>query len=365
MVKNFISLIFLVCSQVVLGQNRQTENIFIVTLDGFRWQELFGGVDSSLLAVRQYTPHPDELKQRFWAATAEERRKLLLPFFWSELAQKGQLYGNRLYGNKVNCSNQMWFSYPGYNEILSGYADDARISSNDKVNNPNVTLLEFLNKMPGFKGKVAAFGSWDVFPFIINRGRSGITVNAGFETATGDKLSEREKFLNELQGQVPSPWGGVRLDAFTHHYAMEYIKKNKPRIVYIGYGETDDFAHDGRYDFYLKSAYQTDQFIASLWGYIQSTPQYKDKTTLLITTDHGRGTIPLDTWRSHGRNVSGSDEIWFAVIGPDTEPKGEIKVSTQLFQNQLAKTAAASLGIDYTNEKPTGAVIQSMLKTKP
>jgi hypothetical protein len=364
MLKNLITLLFLVIIHVVSGQNPKTENIFIITLDGFRWQELYGGADSTLLVNKEYTPNSEELKQKFWADTPEQRRKLLLPFFWSELGTKGQLYGNRLFGNKVNCTNQMWFSYPGYNEILCGFADDDRITSNDKVNNPNVTVLEYLNQKPEFKGKVAAFGSWDVFPYIINRQRSGLPVNAGFEVATGTKLSEREKFLNELQGQIPSPWGSVRLDAFTHHYAMEYIKKYKPRIVYIAYGETDDFAHEGHYDAYLKSAHQTDQFIASIWKYIQSTPPYKDKTTLLITTDHGRGTIPLDTWRSHGKDIIGADEIWFAVIGPDTEPMGEMKDPAQHYQNQLAKTAAAFLRIDYTNDKPTGSLIQGMIKTR-
>jgi hypothetical protein len=62
----------------------------------------------------------------------------------------------------------LWFSYPGYNEILTGSADDKRITSNDKMDNLNVTFLEHLNKLPEYKGKVMAFTSWDVFPFIIN-----------------------------------------------------------------------------------------------------------------------------------------------------------------------------------------------------
>ena len=99
--------------------------------------------------------------------------------------------------------------------------------------------------------------SLDVFSFIINDVRSGIPVNDGFKTATDANLTQKEQFLNKLQPQIPSPWATVRLDAFTHHYAKEYIKKHKPKVVYISYGETDDFAHDGDYDHYLHSAYQT------------------------------------------------------------------------------------------------------------
>src|SRR5699024_9326815 len=139
------------------------------------------------------------------------------------------------------------FSYPGYNEILTGEADDERINSNEKMNNPNITILEELNNSEAYAGKVAAFGSWDVFPYIINEQRSGVPVNAGFEKSKGDDLTKIEQFLNKAQPNTPSPWGSVRLDMFTHNYALEYMKRKHPDMVYIAYGETDDFAHGGNY----------------------------------------------------------------------------------------------------------------------
>lgn len=154
------------------------------------------------------------------------------------------------------------------------------------------------------------------------------------------------------------------MDGFTHHYTLEYIAKQKPRVVFISFGETDDFAHGGKYDAYLTSAHQTDKFIALLWNELQSQPMYKDKTTLIITTDHGRGTEPLDSWRSHGTKVGGSDQIWFAVLGPDTPAKGEMKEAGQYYQSQVAKTAAALLGVTYENEKKTGEVIKPALPGK-
>jgi hypothetical protein len=354
--------ISLAVSFLAEGQsNLKTENVFIITLDGLRWQELFSGADSALIRNKDFTPNAKELNSLFWAETATERRSKLMPFFWTTLSTEGQLYGNRLLENNVNCSNKMWFSYPGYNEILCGFADDERIHSNDKIDNPNVTVLEFLNKRKKYGGKVAAFASWDVIPFIVNEKRSGVPVNGGYEIASGKNLTEREIFLNELQPRIPGHWGSVRQDAFTHFYAFEYLKKNKPKILYISYGETDDFAHDGRYDEYLKSANRTDQFIRDLWVWTQSNPAYKDKTTFLITTDHGRGTVPKETWKNHGDEIAGADQIWFAVIGPDTPPQGEQKKKDQLYQNQVAKTAAAFLGVEYTNEKKVGDVIENAL----
>lgn len=360
-----LRMIILFVLNLSLGVNAQerklaTENVFIITFDGLRWQELYTGADPELIGDKDYVDNPDALKNEFWHDDALVRRKILFPFIWSEIVEKGQLHGNRIYGNKVDCTNKMLFSYPGYNEILTGFADDKQINSNDKVNNPNTTVLEFVNNQLHFEGKVAAFGSWDVFPFIINAERSGIPVNAGYMDAAGGDLTEKEQLLNQLQDEIPGPWGTVRLDAFTHHFALEYLKKNKPKLLYISYGETDDWAHDGEYDEYLHSARRTDQFIKALWQFAQSHPQYQGKTTFLITTDHGRGTVPKDTWRSHGSDIKGAEEIWMMAIGPDTPALGEVKTAGQLYQNQVAATVAQLLGIGYENTPEPGKAVKSI-----
>ncbi len=332
-------------------------HVILITLDGLRWQELFGGADSLLVRDERYAGDPETLTGRFWRPDPATRRRTLMPFFWDMIAQEGQLYGNRALGSRASVTNGHRFSYPGYNEILTGFSDDDRIDSNDKMDNPNVTVLEFVNGQPGFGGTVAAFGSWDVFPYIINETRSGIPVNAGFRTASGDDLTERERFLNELQAEVPSPWATVRLDAFTHHYAFEYLKKRRPRLLYIAYGETDDFAHDGRYDAYLAAAHRTDAFIEALWRWTQATDPYRGTTTLLITTDHGRG--EGTAWTGHGADVAGADQIWVAALGPDTPALGEIRGGDPVYQNQVAATVAALLGLDYTaaRGKPLARVL--------
>lgn len=342
-------------------QTRKTENVMIITFDGLRWEELFGGAVDSLMNDKLFVEDTTALKKRFGGKTPEERRNTLMPWMWQTVAKQGQLYGNRLLGNKVDVSNPHWFSYPGYNEILTGYGDPT-INSNDKIENKHVTILEWLNQKPAFQGKVAFFGSWDVFPYIVNEKRSGIPVNAGFRPAEGSGLSQREVFLNELQTQIPSPWSSVRLDAFTHHYALEYMKRKHPRVMQIAFGETDDFAHEGHYDKYLQSAYQTDAMIGELWKYVQSDPFYAGKTTFIITTDHGRGHTPKSAWKSHGKEHKDSHSIWFAVIGPDTPATGEMKKSGQWRQNQVASTVAALLGLEYTNSFTVGKPVVEMIK---
>ncbi len=346
-----------------------TSKVFLITMDGLRWQELFTGADAQLINHTEFVSDTTILKKDFWRVTPEERRKTMMPFFWMTIAKQGVIYGNRSYDNKVNLTNNHWFSYPGYSEILCGFADDKRISSNDKIDNPNITILEHLNIKEHFKEKVAAFGSWDVFPFIINENRSKLPINAGFGLAKGE-LTAREAYLNKLQKETPSPWSSVRLDVFTHNYALEYIQKKHPKIVFISYGETDDFAHDGKYDQYLYAARRTDQFISDLWQYIQQDTFYKDNTTLIITTDHGRGTNPIEDWQHHGNNlkyhgktfvIKGADQVWLAAIGKDVKAKGEQKGVEQLYSNQIAATIMELLGEDY-NEPRAGKSIKLQLE---
>src|SRR6187397_1083330 len=126
---SFLVLFAFVSIHTFAQSAHKTENVILITLDGYRWQELFTGADSSLINEKKFTGDPAGIKALYGGITPEERREKLMPFFWKTIATQGQLYGNRAYGNQVNCSNTMWFSYPGYSEILCGFADDERIDS--------------------------------------------------------------------------------------------------------------------------------------------------------------------------------------------------------------------------------------------
>ena len=340
------------------GNAQTDQKVFLITLDGYRWQELFSGADSLLIQNRDYVDNPEALYREFWRPSAAERREALNPFIWNKVAQMGQIHGNRTLGSKVNLTNYMWFSYPGYNEILTGRADDERISSNAKQPNPNITVLEQFAQETAKTNKVAAFGSWDVFDFIVNEQRSGVYTNSGFDLSTDYPLSSDEQLLNELQPVIPSPWGSVRLDGFTHQYAKAYLKKHHPDLIYISFGETDDFAHDGDYAAYLKSAHNTDKLIEDLWDFVQNDPYYKDATTFIITTDHGRGTDPLDTWKGHGTQIKGADQTWLILFGKQVAPLGEIDGNVQLYTNQVAPTVRQLLGLPQLVGKGYGSPLE-------
>ena len=349
---------FLAISFHAFSQSHKTENIVIVTLDGMRWQEVFGGADSELINNINYAHDTADLKAKFWSADSLERRQKLFPFLWSTIAQSGQLYGNRHYGNFINNANPYWFSYPGYNEIFTGYPDTA-VNSNDKIENKNTNVLEFINKQKGYEGKVAAFSTWDVFPYILNTKRSGLYVNSDVDSLKFN--SPQFDVINQLQFLIAKPLD-VRPDAVTYIAGKEYLKEYKPKVLYIAFDETDDFAHGGAYDQYLKSAHAEDAMIKDLWTTLQSLPQYKGKTTLIVTCDHGRGDEIKDQWRDHGQKTPGSNQIWLAAIGPDTKATGELKQPGQLYQRQIATTIASLLGFTFTAEHETGRPITAIYR---
>ena len=356
---------FLLLFSTGIQAQRQTENIIIITTDGFRWQEVFKGMDSVIANNPKYNQGDSEyLYKNFWGSTENERRKKLLPFLWSTVVTKGQIFGNRTLGSKVDNANPYWFSYPGYSEIFTGYAD-TNINSNSYPPNPNITVLEYLNKQPRLKGKVAAFGAWEAFDRILNEERSGIHVVSGFNKMGGNKPTANEKLMNAMLKDTHKPWGEDEcLDVFTHYGALEYLKTKKPKVLYIAYGETDEWAHASEYRSYLDAGRQVDAWLKQLWDYVQSDPVYKNKTTLFITTDHGRGDVEKEKWTSHNNKIQGANEIWFAVIGPDTPVRGELNTEMQLYQQQFAQTIAKLVGYTYSAAHPVADEIRYVFKMK-
>ena len=353
-----IIFLFILFSGDIFSQSRKTENVVVVTLDGMRWQEIFGGVDAALLKDSVYNRNIKGLTEKFWSQDLAERRAKLFPFFWNVIAKQGQLYGNRNFDNKVDNANPYWFSYPGYNEIFTGYPDTG-VNSNDKILNPNTNVLEFIQQQKGYKGKIAAFATWDVFPYILNAQRNGIYVNADNDSL---KFNSPEfKLINDFQFLTTRPIG-VRPDVITYLAAREYLKTYDPRILYIAFDETDDFAHGGMYDQYIGSAHAQDAMIADLWNTLQASPKYRNKTTLLITCDHGRGDKVKSNWKHHGSKIEDAHEIWMAVIGPDTNPIGEVKTPMQLYQKQIAATIAQLLGFTFKAEHPVADPVTTIYK---
>jgi len=323
-------------------------NVIIVTIDGLRWQEVMGGYDPALNTKDGGGVGSPAALERLWRKTsAEEARQMLMPFFWQTVATKGQVFGDRGLKNVGHVTNPYRFSYPGYSELFCGFADP-RIDSNKAIPNPNVTVFEWLNRQPGFEGKVAVYGAWDVVKAIVNNQRSGIRAVAGWDPiapVAGASLSETEKLVNELLATSTRQWADEPPDALIAQAALDHFVRQKPRVFWVSLGEPDEWAHGRRYDLYLESTRRCDEFVKKLWETAQAMPEYAGNTALIITTDHGRGVTPAD-WTSHGARVVGAEGWWAGVMGPGIAAKG-VAGEGEVVQSQIAATVAALIGQDW------------------
>jgi hypothetical protein len=331
----------------------RTQSVFLIMLDGVRWQEVFTGLDESLCTkAAGKVEKPGPLLEKFGGATPEERRAKLMPFLWSTVAKHGQLFGNKAKGSSATITNPFRVSYPGYSETFCGFADPT-IENNRKLPNPNTTVFEFLNQQSAFKGKVAAIATWDLFEYIFNEPRSGIVV-INHQAPVSGTSSPALDLLTRLRQETPPRWSGNTFDSLIFHTAKEWIAANTPRVVFLGFGEPDEWGHEGNYGEYLTSIRRCDDYVRELWDALQRHDIYKDATTFILLPDHGRGdhrTSPTD-WNNHGTKHPGSEDIWIAVLGPDTPALGERREVADVTQSQVAATLAALLGHDYAAAQP-------------
>ena len=334
----------------------KTQNVVLIVSDGLRWQEIFTGADPILLNDKAGGSWTGEaaLRKRFWRESAAARRELLFPFIWGTVAKQGQIYGNQLRGSVAHVTNGKAFSYPGYNEMSTGYPNDA-ITSNEFGANPNATVFEWLNRMDEFRGKVAIYGTWDVYQNIFNKSRSGLVIQTGWSLPKKANETPRDALLRELYETSTRFDEEDTWNSFLQVPLLDYVKTSHPRVLFVGYGETDNWAHQGRYDLVLDSAQRMDHFVRQLWDTMQAMEEYRGTTTFIITCDHGRGS-GLTEWKEHGVEEKGSENIWIAVLGPDTTPLGERTHVAPVTQAQIAATVAAFVGKDYHHDVPKAAL---------
>jgi hypothetical protein len=333
----------------------KTRNVVLIVSDGLRWQEIFTGADAQLLNEKNggIWDKEADLKRAFWRDDVSERRKLLFPFIWTTVAAHGQIFGNQLKGSVARVTNTFWFSYPGYNEMLSGHADP-RVNSNEFGPNPNVTVFEWLNGLPDLHGQVTVFATWATFKDIFNVSRSQLPMQVGWDLPYKGDVGPREALMNELYRTTTKLEDTDVYDSFLQVPLMDSFTKAQPRVLFVGYGETDNWGHTGRYDLLLHAAHSFDHYVEQLWNTLQRLPAYRDQTTFILTADHGRGSGPVE-WKEHGVEEKGSENIWIAVMGPDTPPLGERSHTGEVHQAQIAATIAALLGKNYRQAVPAAA----------
>ncbi len=350
--RSFLSLIIVVLALPCIAFSQlKTRNVILITTDGGRLQEMFGGIDAAVFRSTNKNFTKTKEYKEFWAETPVERREKLMPFFWKVLMKDhGSIAGNRELGSVVATTNRLWFSYPGYSELLTGEPHDDVIDTNSFGQNRYPSFLNFLRQKLrlGFD-QAAAIGSWDAIAKIASNEPKDFLANAG---EIGFPVVDKEvPLFNEGRSLTVGPGPGVRHDYFTYRFAIAQLQKFRPRAMFISFGETDEYAHQREYGKYLQSWHNFDTFLKGLWSFLQSDRQYRDKTTIIVTIDHGRGNSAKD-WDDHGRDVPEAQYIWMAFVSPDVSLRGEWKNTPELYQNQVAATLSKFMGFAYEEQNP-------------
>lgn len=342
-------------------------NIILVTLDGVRIQELFAGMDAQIAATDADSGAEDieVTRKHYWRETSQERREALMPFFWKTLVPAGMVLGNAALGSPVTVRNPMWCSYPGYSEILTG-EPQADVLSNDLVRYQHETVLDYIHRTLGLnRTEVAQIGSWDGFKMAASQHDGTFFMNGAYESVPEEFSTLEMDTLAALRSQVMEVWEESSNDALTFRIALAYLKRHQPRVLWLGFGQSDDWAHARRYDRLLDYLHLADSLIGELWRTVQSMERYRDRTTLIVTTDHGRGRTPQN-WIDHDTGIEGSQDIWIAIIGPDTPALGEVSNHPDVTQSDIAATMLQYLGLDYRKFNPdAGPPIAGSLKPPP
>jgi len=359
--------VLLVCGSAAAAGATGDRKVVLVTLDGVRIQEIFGGMDPVLMNAPEADSgiyEPEVTKTRYWRDTPEARREALMPFFWKTLVPAGILLGDPARGSAVTVRNDQWFSYPGYSEILTG-EPQPDVKSNDFVRYPHRTVLEYVRDELGLGyGDVVQIGSWDGFKYAASDKDGAFLMNGARDPFPPEHSTPEIDYLVGLRKDVMQLWEESSNDVLSYRIAMAYLRNFKPRMMWLGLGQSDDWAHARRYDLVLDYLHLVDRELGELWQALQSMDDYRGKTTLVVTVDHGRGRTPAD-WAEHDAGLQGSQDIWIAVIGPDTPATGDAANVTGVTQSNIASTMLQALGLDWKDFNPkAGAPIAAAFRSR-
>jgi len=306
----------LAAAALAQAQDARPARVVLVTIDGLRWEEVFRGAEADLVT-------DPELRAAYAGNAAA-----LTPFL-NSFVQSGALIGNRDAGSCARVANDYWFSYPGYAEMLSGRPNPA-IRSNKARPNDDVTVLERLAQRPDFAGQVQVFAEWNAMPAILNTARSGLPV---FIPPDYDAAHDPQVIA-----------------------AVAPALASLPRVLWVALGDTDNRAHEGDYDAYLRAAVAADAMLRDLWAAIEADPRAAGVTTMIVTADHGRGASAGGRWRGHGsghwRGIvvpglrhKGSDAIFIAARGPGIGATNAYGGESCATLGQVAPTLLQSVGL--------------------
>jgi hypothetical protein len=323
--------------------DRDESAVVLVVLDGVRWQDVFEGADPALVRRHGLEPSP-------WSNPRD-----LMPNLHRLVESDGVAVGAPGRGATMVATGPQFISLPGYLEIFGGKADPT-CDRNDCRVTPGRTILDDVAAASG-PDAVAVVASWpniaraasaDVTDYAVTAGRRLVTrsVRQRADDATGAWLD---------RGRTAGAWpgkGDYRPDAFTAAVALHYLESARPRFLFVGLGDADEYAHHDDYARYLESVHQADAFVGELASALGRMGARGRHTTILITADHGRA---LD-FRDHGPQFPESGRVFLVAIGGDVRHRRADGAARRHTLSDVAPTVRALLGVGGGEGEPIAEI---------
>jgi hypothetical protein len=289
--------------------------VILVTLDGVRPKEFFGHPDATLCNAAPARGTPECTRQGY-----------LFDRTLAEHATRGFLWGAPESDTEARAANDVLLSLPAYQTIFTGAPTPCR--SNDCPRVAVETLGErLLREAHLSRDDVASFASWEVMPRAIERVEGTTLCNAGFAPVVDPTANAAElAALNERQRTDRPPWQGARGDWWTMMQALRHLRDHRPKFLFIGLNDADEWAHREDYRQYLGTLRLYDEWIGRLLTLLDGMGDYGRRATVFVTTDHGRGDGPR--WKDHGPDTPEARSIFLLVVPPGEPMRRTVRTRT-------------------------------------
>lgn len=311
---------------------RTTSAVVLVVLDGVRAQEVFGGADRDLARARGQNPLA-------WANPRD-----LTPNLQRMLDTDAIAVGVPGHGAELVASGPRFISLPGYLEIFAGKPDPL-CEGNECVRPPAHTVVDDVRASSG-ADDAAVITSWPTIA------RAASSDPSAYVMSAGRKLVSRGDVLRADSAMAPLLERGARVkaypgeadyrpDAFTAKVALQYLETARPRLLFVGLGDADEYAHRGDYHGYLQAVHASDAFLGDLQATLSRMGERGRHTTVLVTADHGRAYSFVD----HGARYPESARVWLVASGADVRGHGIVAATSRHTLSDIAPTVRGFLGI--------------------
>jgi arylsulfatase A-like enzyme len=248
------------------------------------------------------------------------------------------------HGAEMAATGPQFISLPGYLEIFTGHPDPL-CGSNACGRPPAWTIADEVFDASG-PDDVAIVTSWpniaraasaDPNRFVLTTGRTRV--------GASDALLADDELASLLDaGERARPWpgeGDYRPDATTARIALRLLETSRPRFLFVGLGDADEYAHRNEYRNYLEAVHASDAFLGQLSALLERMGARGRHTTVLVTADHGRA----HDFRDHGWRHPESGRVWLLAAGDDVRGRGIAAASQRYTLSNVAPTVRSLLGM--------------------